>query len=80
MLLRETLLLGRERGAKLTGRHDSGEVRLSSCGEYLTFRGERSAVTLSSYWMKAVSLARCANRRPDPHLHTFSNPDPASQP
>lgn len=43
-------LLGRELGAKLTGRHVSAEVYPFSYGEYLTFRGgERGAATLKNY-------------------------------
>lgn len=43
-------LLGRELGAKLTGRHVSAEVYPFSYGEYLAFRGgERSAATLKNY-------------------------------
>ena len=43
-------LLGRELGAKLTGRHISSEVYPFSYGEYLSFHGgERSAATLQSY-------------------------------
>jgi hypothetical protein len=43
-------LLGRELGAKLTGRHVSAEVHPFSYGEYLAFRGgERGAATLQSY-------------------------------
>jgi hypothetical protein len=43
-------LLGRELGAKLTGRHVSVEVYPFSYGEYLAFRqGERGAATLRHY-------------------------------
>lgn len=43
-------LLGRELGAKLTGRHVSAAVYPFSYGEYLTFRGgERGAATLKNY-------------------------------
>ena len=43
-------LLGRELGAKLTGRHVSAEVYPFSYGEYLSYRGgERGAATLKSY-------------------------------
>ena len=43
-------LLGRELGAKLTGRHVSAAVHPFSYAEYLTFRGgERSATTLRRY-------------------------------
>lgn len=43
-------LLGRELGAKLTGRHISAEVYPFSYGEYLEFRGrERGPATLASY-------------------------------
>lgn len=43
-------LLGRELGAKLTGRHVSAEVYPFSFGEYLAFRvGGRSAATLKQY-------------------------------
>lgn len=43
-------LLGRELGAKLTGRHVSAEVYPFSYGEYLAFRGgERGAATLNNY-------------------------------
>lgn len=43
-------LLGRELGAKLTGRHLSTEVHPFSYGEYLSFGGrERGATTLGEY-------------------------------
>lgn len=43
-------LLGRELGAKLTGRHVSAEVHPFSYGEYLAFRGRaRDAGTLKDY-------------------------------
>ncbi len=43
-------LLGRELGAKLTGRHVSVEVHPFSYGEYLAFRGrERGSATLRDY-------------------------------
>jgi hypothetical protein len=43
-------LLGRELGAKLTGRHISAEIYPFSYGEYLAFRGcERGAATLRQY-------------------------------
>jgi len=43
-------LLGRELGAKLTGRHVSAEVYPFSFSEYLTFRGgKRGAATLKNY-------------------------------
>ena len=43
-------LLGRELGAKLTGRHVSAEIYPFSYGEYLTFReGERGVATLKNY-------------------------------
>jgi predicted AAA+ superfamily ATPase len=43
-------LLGRELGAKLTGRHLSAEVYPFAYGEYLSFRGgERGAATLKQY-------------------------------
>lgn len=43
-------LLGRELGAKLTGRHVSAAIYPFSYAEYLTFRGgERGAATLRSY-------------------------------
>ena len=43
-------LLGRELGAKLTGRHVSAEVYPFSYGEYLAFRGgELGAATLKNY-------------------------------
>ena len=43
-------LLGREIGAKLTGRHQSFEIFPFSYSEYLTYTaGERNAATLSAY-------------------------------
>jgi len=43
-------LLGRELGAKLTGRHVSAEIYPFSYGEYLPLRGgERGAATLKNY-------------------------------
>lgn len=55
-------LLGREVGAKLTGRHRSFEVFPFSYSEYLAYTaGERSAATLSAYLDHGGSRVTCAS-------------------
>ena len=57
----ERQLLGRELGAKLTGRHVSAEVYPFSFREYLDFRAAASAASLAELGGE-VSPARCSSR------------------